>query len=199
VPKLVGVRERRHQPYWDTLVRADVDVAPDPLISPETQLFNGRNLGLEYWTNMNIAGAFASDNTYVVLAMRVWLWFNSSGARTQNAAIMYQLAAHQMYLQLIVGDKPQFAAQCWYFPSGGGIWGRDVSQPALVNGLPSQQAILKLAKPIAIPARQHFSVKVNLHDTGATSLRTTYLNASQDIGKREIKVVIDGIHTRDVL
>jgi hypothetical protein len=194
MPKLVGVRERRHQPYWDTLIRADSDTAPDPTVSNETQLFNGRNLGLEYWTNMNIAGAFASDNTYVVLALRVWLWFKGD-----SALLMYQLCVHQMYLQFIVGDKPQFAAQAWYFPSGGGIHGHDSTTPAMVNGLPSQQAILKLAKPIAIPARQHFSVKVNLYDTGNTSVRTNYLNSSTTIGLREIKILIDGIHTRDVL
>jgi len=194
MPKLVGVRERRHQPYWDTLLRADTNTAPDPLVSNETQLFNGRNLGLEFWTNMNIAGSFASDNTYVVLALRVWLWFNGT-----NALTMYQLMVHQMYLQFIVGDKPQFAAQAWYFPSGGGIWGHDSSTPAMVNGLPSQQAILKLAKPIAIPARQHFSLKVNLYDTGNTSVRTNYLNSSTSVGLREVKVLVDGIHTRDVL
>jgi len=180
--------------YWDTLLRANANAAPDPLVSNETMLFNGRNLGLEYWTNMNIAGSFASDNTYVVLALRVWLWFKGDAA-----LLMYQLAVHQMYLQFIVGDKPQFAAQAWYFPSGGGIWGHDSSTPTAVNGLPSQQAILKLAKPIAIPARQHFSVKVNLYDTGTTSLMTNYLNSSTSIGMREIKVLIDGIHTRDVL
>lgn len=199
MPKLVGVRERRHQPYWDTLIRVDQNTAPTPTVSNETYLFNGTNLGLEYWTNMNIAGSFASDNTYVVLAIRVWLWFNDSIARTGTALTMYQLAVHQMFLQLIVGDKPQFAAQAWYFPSGGGVWGHDSSTPNAVNGLPTQQAILKLAKPVAIPARQHFNVKVNLYDTGNTSLRTQYLNASTTIGLREIKVLVDGIHTRDVL
>jgi len=194
MPKLVGVRERRHQPYWDTLLRANTNTAPNPTVSNETYLFNGTSLGLEYWTNMNIAGSFASDNTYVVLAIRVWLWF-----RGASALLMYQLVAHQMYLQFIVGDKPQFAAQCWYFPSGGGIWGFDSSTPAMVNGLPSQQAILKLAKPIAIPARQHFNVRVNLYATGTTDVRTQYLNSSTTIGMREIKVLIDGIHTRDVL
>jgi len=194
MPKLVGVRERRHQPYWDTLIRADNNTAPTPTVANETQLFNGTNLGLEFWTNMNIAGSFASDNTYVVLAIRVWLWFTGL-----SALLMYQLAVHQMYLQFIVGDKPQFAAQAWYFPSGGGIWGHDSSTPSMVNGLPSQQAILKLAKPIAIPARQHFTVKVNLYDTGAHSLRTNYLNSSTAVGMREIKVLVDGIHTRDVL
>ncbi|MFH1645990.1 MAG: hypothetical protein ABIB11_06175 [Candidatus Omnitrophota bacterium] len=180
--------------YWDTVCRADTNEAASPTVQQSTSLFNGTSLGLEYWTNMNIAGAFASDNTYIVLAIRVWLWFKGS-----SALCMYQLAAHQMYLQLTVGDKPQFNGQAWYFPSGGGIWGFDSTTPAMVNGLPSQEAILKLAKPVAIPARQHFTVTVNFWDTGSTSLRTQYLNSSTTIGMKEIKVLIDGIHTRDVL
>ena len=47
MPKLVGVRERRHQPYYDTLIRADADAAPTPTVANETMLFNGTNLGLE--------------------------------------------------------------------------------------------------------------------------------------------------------
>jgi len=194
MPKLVGIRERRHQPYWDTLVRADTNTAPTPTVQQQTRLFNGTNLGLTYWTNMAIASAFASDNTYIVLALRVWLWFTGNHALT-----MYQLAAHQMYVTLSIGDKPQFQSPCWYFPSGGGIFGFDSTTPAMVNGTPEQTAILKLAKPIPIPARQHFNVVCDLYDTGNTSLRTTYLNASQSIGMREIKVFVDGIHTRDVL
>jgi hypothetical protein len=194
MPKLVGVRERRHQPYWDTVIRADANTAPSPTVQNETQLFNGTNLGLEYWTNMKVAGVFASDETYVVLAMRVWIWYISTSALT-----MYQLTVHQMYLTLNVGDKPQFQGPAWLFPAGGGIWGFDSTTPAMVNGVPSAEAILKFAKPIPIPARQHFHVKVNFYDTGSTSLRTTYLNASSTIGLREIKVFIDGLHTRDVL
>lgn len=60
MPKLVGIRERRHQPYWDTLIRADTNTAPSPTVQAQTRLFNGTNLGLKYWTNMEIAGAFAS-------------------------------------------------------------------------------------------------------------------------------------------
>jgi hypothetical protein len=194
MPKLIGVRERRHQPYWDTIIRADTNTAPSPTVQNETQLFNGTNLGLEYWTNMKVAGVFASDETYVVLAIRVWLWFNYYYALT-----MYQLTVHQMYLTLVVGDKPQFQGPSWLFPAGGGIWGFDSTTPAMVNGVPSAESILKFAKPIPIPARQHFHVKVNFYDTGSTSLRTTYLNASSTIGMREIKVFIDGLHTRDVL
>jgi hypothetical protein len=196
MPKLIGVRERRHQPYWDTVIRADVNTAPDPTVNNEVSLFNGTNLGLEYWTNMKVAGVFASDETYVVLAMRVWFWFNHYYCLT-----MYQLAVHQMYLTLIVGDKPQFQGPSWMFPGGGGIEGLGTQSNSgnANNGEPTAESILKFAKPIPIPARQHFRVKVNFYDTGNTSFLSSYLNASSTIGKREIKVFIDGLHTRDVL
>jgi len=188
MPKLVGVRERRHQPYWDSLIRADTNTAPSPTVQSQTKLFNGTNLGLMYWTNMDIAGAFASDNTYIVLALRVWLWFTGASALTQ-----YQYTVHQLFLTLTVGDKPQFTAPAWYFPAGGGIFGYDSSTPAMVNGVPEQTAILKLAKPIPIPARQHFNVTCDMYDTGSTSVRTGYFNASTSIGLREVKVFVDGI------
>ena len=194
MPKVVGMKERRHQPYYDTLIRADTNTAPSPTVGTSVQLFNGTNLGLEYWTNMDVAGVFASDNTYIVLALRCWLWFTGA-----SALLMYQLCVTQLYLQLNVGDKPQFSGPAWIFPAGGGIFGFDSATPAMVNGVPAVQSILKFAKPIPIPARQHFKVTANLHDYTTTSLRTTYLNASSAIGMREIKIVLDGIHTRDVL
>jgi len=194
MPKLVGVRERRHQPYWDTLIRADTNTAPSPTVAATTALFNGTGLGLEYWTNMDIAGSFASDNTYIILALRVWLFFTGT-----NAPLQYQLAVHQIYLQLNVGDKPQFASPAWMFPQGGGVHGFDSATPAMTNGVPTAEAILKFAKPIPIPARQHFKVNCNLYATGGTDLRTNYLNAATSVGLREVKIFIDGLHTRDVL
>jgi hypothetical protein len=66
----------------------------------------------------------------------------------------------------------------------------------MTNGIPSAESLLKFAKPIPIPARQHFHVEAHFYDTGTTSVRS-FLN---DIYKdREIKVFIDGLHTRDVL
>jgi len=194
MPKLAGVRERRHQPYWDPIIRADPTTAPSPTLQSKTQLFNGTNLGLQYWTNMNIAGVFASDNTYIILAIRVWLHFTGT-----SALLMYQLTASQLWLSLNVGDKPQFAGPAWLFPSGGGIFGYDSSTPAMVNGVPSAEAILKLAKPIPIPARQHFTCEADFYDQSTTSVRTNYLNSTTSVGIRNIAVFIDGIHTRDVL
>jgi len=193
VPKLVGVRERRHQYYYDTIIRCDVMDAPNPQIQQDTSLFNGTNLGLKYWTNMQVAGVFASDETYVVLAMRCWIMFGGPYGFAWTGAA-HQLVAHQLYLTLEVGDKPQFQGPCWSFPAGGGIYGMQ----NLGNGEPTAESLLKFAKPIPIPARQHFHVKASFYDTGATSVRT-WLNSNVSYALREIKVFIDGLHTRDVL
>jgi hypothetical protein len=191
MPKLVGVRERRHQYYYDTLVRADALASASPTIQESTSLFNGTNLGLREWTNMQIAGMFASDETFVVLAIRCWFYLRYS-VQT-DVSTYYQLLAHQLYLTLEVGDKPQFQGPAWSFPAAGGIWGQD---GALGNGVPSAESLFKFAKPIPIPARQHFHVTCQLFDTGSTSVRT-YLNSGS--GMREVKVFLDGLHTRDVL
>lgn len=110
MPKLVGVRERRHQPFYDTLFRADASTAPSPTVASSTRLFaSGTNLSNTEWTNMHMAGALPSDNTFIILSIRCWLFFKST-----NALLMYTLTVHQLYLNLYVGDKPQFLAPAWY-------------------------------------------------------------------------------------
>jgi hypothetical protein len=194
MPKLVGVRERRHQPFYDTIIRVMATTAPTPTVTQTTKLFSsGTNLSNTEWTNMATAGALPSDQTLVILAMRCWLWF-----RGTNAMAMYTLCAHQLYLTLFVGDKPQFLAPCWYFPQGGGIWGYDSSTPMMCNGVPTQEAILRFAKAIPVPARQHFYVEATFYDTSTLTVRQSFLNASTSIGEREIKVILDGVNTRDV-
>lgn len=159
-----------------------------------TRLFaSGTNLGQTEWTNMLAAGQLPSDQSYIVLALRLHLWFIGASALT-----MYQLCTNQLYLSLVMGDKAQFSCPGWFFPAGGGIWGYDSSTPAMVNGVPTAQSILRFGKPIPMPPRQNFYVETQLYVTGSTDLRTTYLNASSTIGMREIKVFIDGLHTRDV-
>lgn len=217
MPKIVGVRERRHQPYYDTLIRADYQSSPAPTVAQSTQLFNGVNLGLEFWTNMSIAGAFASDNSYIALALRCYVQYIGP-----YAEMMYALTMQQLFLNFTVADKPQFSGPAWYFPQGGGAWGfvNTSPQPGTAsnvntmfgaNGVPQTDAILKFAKPIPIPARQHLKVVANLYDAGpggnGTSLRRQFFNTSNyddgeqeyPMGHRDVKVIIDGLHTRDVL
>jgi len=195
VPRLSGMREKHHQPFYDSLIRVDADTAPTPLVTAQTRLFaTGTNLGQLQWTNMVNAGQFGSDESFVTLAIRVFLWFIGD-----NALLMYQLCVNQMYCSFVTGPKTQFVSPCWFFPQGGGIWGYDSTTPAMTNGIPSNEAILKLGKSVPIPPRQNFYVQIDLFDLGDTSLRTNYLNSSTSIGRREIKVFIDGLHTRDVL
>jgi len=193
MPKLLGIREKIHQPYWDHLILADDQAAANPVVAAQTRMFSGLNLGQLNWTNMTHAGSFSSDSTYVILALRVWTHF-----RGTNALDMYHLVGNQMYCSLRAGEKLYFQWPAWYTPAGGGVWGSDSTQPLANNGTPEQTATMKLGKPISIPARQGFTVLVDLFDVGATSLRTQFLNPVATSGQREIAVFIDGLFTRDV-
>lgn len=108
-------------------------------MAAQTRLFNGVGLGNLFWTNMGQASGLGSDQTLIILALRVWLWFTGTAALLQ-----YQLAVHQMYCRLEVGDKTLFQWQAWYTPAGGGVFGFDSVTPAMVNGVPSQEATMKL-------------------------------------------------------
>jgi len=209
MPKLVGVRERRHQPFYDTLIRCGYG-GPQNTVGRNTRLFaSGNNLSNTEWTNMNMAGALPSDNTFIILSIRCWMMFKGAQvepARPLTALDAYQLVAHQLYLNLFVGDKPQFLSPVWYFPAGGGI-DADIgaaASPAVNanNGVPSQESILKLAKPIPVPARQHFYVEALFFATDGIDVLSELLVIDGQQGSvldvREIKVMLDGIHTRDV-
>jgi len=201
MPKLVGVRERRHQPFYDTLFRCNAD-GPAPSVGRTTRLFaSGTRLSDTSWTNMNMAGALPSDNTFIILSIRCWMFFKGTTQVPEpfTAADAYVQMVHQLYLNLFVGDKPQFLAPSWYFPAGGGIDGDNSSTPIANNGVPSQESILKLAKPIPVPARQHFYVEATFFDTGSVSVLDNIININGDgMPLRECKVMLDGIHTRDV-
>jgi len=197
MPKLVGVRERRHQPFYDTLFRHD-PLGPVNNVGRTTRLFaSGTRLSDTAWTNMNMAGALPSDNTFIILSIRCWMFFKNVDQAGSNALAIYALMVHQLYLNLFVGDKPQFLAPVWYFPAGGGIDASDNVVPIANNGQPTQESILKLAKPIPVPARQHFYVEATFYDTGTISVLDQYINNNGN-GVQECKVMLDGIHTRDV-
>jgi hypothetical protein len=195
MPRLQGIKERHHQPYYDHLIRIDANGTPSPTVGATVNLFaSASNLGQLQWTNMVTAGQLPSTQSYLILAMRVFMQFIGT-----SALLMYQLVATQLHLRLILGNKPQFEAPAWYFPQGGGIWGNDSTTPAMCNGFPSSEAVLNFGVPIAMPAMQNFYVEAQCLDIGSTSVRSTYLNATSSIGSRQIAVFIDGLHTRDVL
>lgn len=88
----------------------------------------------------------ADTTADVVLALRSYLSFATS--------TFYRKVANELYFNFFVGDKSQFQAPIWFAPAGGGIHGYDSTTHFLTNGVPSHQSILKLAKPVPIPARR---------------------------------------------
>jgi hypothetical protein len=190
MPRLHNYRERRHQPIWDTLVRSTD--SPTATIQPSTLLFGNANVGNLALTNLQVAGQLASDQTYVILALRCWLYFDGTNART-----FYQQVSSQLYFTLTLGDKPQFVAPSWYHPAGGGVFGFDANDSVFNNGWPSQDAILKLARPIIIPVRQNISVNAQFFSVGTTNV-LTLLNAAATDDQMVIMYMIDGLQTRDV-
>jgi hypothetical protein len=106
----------------------------------------------------------ASDQTFVVLALRAYLYFDGTNAREN-----YLRVSSQLYFTLTLGDKPQFTAPCWYHPAGGGIWGFDSTTAIFNNGDPGQDEIMKLARPIILPVRQNFNCNAEFFSVGTTS------------------------------
>ena len=190
MPRLHGVRERRHQPFWDSLVRTTGN--PSPAIQNNTKLFGNANIGNTALTNLQVAGQFASDQTYIMLALRCWLFFLGTNRRAN-----YMNVAAQLYFTLTVGEKPMFQAPCWYHPSGGGVWGYDATTSIFNLGEPTQEAILKLARPIIVPVRQNFSVTAEFFAIGSV-VALDGLNSGATDDQKVIMYMVDGLQTRDV-
>lgn len=191
MPRVANLKERQHQPIWDTLFR--VSGSANPNISTRTTLFGNSNVGNFALTNLLVAGQLAADQTYIVLALRCYMYFNGVNRRTA-----YVQTASQLYFTFTLGDKPQFQAPSWYFPAGGGVWGFDSATSVFTNGVPSQDAILKLAKPIVIPVRQNISVTAEFFKVGSVDA-LTILNSSRDTTDEScVMFMLDGVRTRDV-
>lgn len=190
MPRLHGYKERLHQPFWDTLVRTSGD--PSPAIQNSTKLFGNANIGNTALTNLQTAGQLASDQTYVILALRCLMFFDGTNRR-QN----YMNVTSQLFWTLTVGNKPMFQAPAWYFPQGGGVWGFDSTVSIFNNGTPEQPAILKLARPIVVPVRQNFAASADFTPIGSVSaLDGLNSGATDDI--KVIGFMLDGLQTRDV-
>lgn len=228
MPKLVGTRERVHQPFYDSLIRVDgsTNLRTTPqngfgAITPRTQLFSRSGADAAI-TNLNSGGQFVSDQTYVILAVRVWCYFrfnqeNVAGLtpaiqadRTYRVHKLYHQAQSQMFWDFKAGDKPQLTTFTAYTPFAGGLDGffADSRLPRANNGVPTSSALMRLARPILIPPRQGFKVECTISDIGPApgSSLVAQLNglvagnveAADNISK-DIKYLIDGIWSRDVL
>jgi hypothetical protein len=190
MPRLHGYRERLHQPLWDTLIRTTGDPAT-PIVN-STKLFGNANIGNLALTNLQTAGQLASDQTYVILALRCFMFFDGPNRRDN-----YLNVTSQLFWTLTVGTKPMFQAPCWYYPAGGGVWGFDATASIFSHGTPEQASILKLARPIIVPVRQNFAAQADFFAIGTTSALNG-LNTGDDEDIKNILFMLDGLQTRDV-
>lgn len=254
MPKIVGTRERVHQPFYDSLIRVDgsADLRTTNLgvfgaVQSRSQLFVRQGADVAV-SNLTTGGFFPSDQTFVTLAVRVWTYFrfNTESLRDdgQNALVpvgnlpgvtpdriqrvhkLYMQAENQLFWQFIAGDKPQLTTFTMYTPAAGGLSGffADTRLPVANNGLPTSAALMRLARPILVPPRQGFqvvaiaspigqaagsSIVEQLNGlvpnngpastiTGAAGATGASVTGRDDIAK-DIKYLIDGIHSRDVL
>jgi hypothetical protein len=149
--------------------------------------------------------------------------------RIQRVHKLYHQAENQLFWQFIAGDKPQLTTFTAYTPAAGGLDGffADTRLPRANNGVPTSAALMRLARPILVPPRQGFQVVAiasNIGQTAGASLIDQLnglvsdldpasvispipgtqgtdgltVNGADDIAK-DVKYLIDGIHSRDVL
>lgn len=252
MPKIVGTRERVHQPFYDSLVRVDgstdlrvANVGPFGAVQARSQLFVRQGADLAV-SNLTTGGFFPSDQTFITLAVRVWTYFRfnpeaqiqvdgttvtvgSQGVtsdRIQRVHKLYHQAENQLFWQLVAGDKPQLTTYTAYTPFAGGLDGffADSRLPRANNGVPTSSALMRLARPVLIPPRQGFQVVAIAapigQSVGASAIEqlnglvnndgpvATITSGMQGNGlsvpgrddiEKDIKYLIDGIHSRDVL
>lgn len=150
-----NVRERVHQPVRDSLIRtAGTQLVNIP---QQTLLFSGNTNGLaKTAANSNLdgnSGALQSDQSIVVLVLRVFFWYRRSVPRTvgldgtinfngdflstnytpntasapgnaQDLLRLYHQSIEQLYWTFGFGIKPSLISMpTSYFPWGGGLTG----------------------------------------------------------------------------
>jgi hypothetical protein len=207
MPKIVGRREKRHQPFWDVLIRGSVGnftiAGGQAALQATNNLFTSATRGNIALTNMTGSGQFPSDQTFRVLALRVGLYFRGSVGTAGGIAltdhVMYHHAITQNFWDLQIEEKSYFQAFTHYMPLGGGLFG-DVGSDTTVyfnNGEPSQEALCRLGRSISIPARQSFTVVNTIAALGAFN----FINdiAGLTAGEAWIWFVLDGLQVRDIL
>jgi hypothetical protein len=82
--KLTNVRERIHQPFYDTLIRTAGLGGNTPRINDREQLFTNRARqdDITALTNLSNGSTLPSDQSHVTLALRVFTWFRNPMVRS---------------------------------------------------------------------------------------------------------------------
>ena len=92
MPKIVGTRERVHQPFYDSLIRVDgagdlrqANVGIFGAVQGRSQLFTKQGADIAI-SNLSTGGFFPSDQTFVTLAVRVWTYFRFNSESPRSTA-----------------------------------------------------------------------------------------------------------------
>jgi hypothetical protein len=113
MPKITNVRERVHQPFRDNLVRASGYAQPNPIVQDRMKLFATPG-GNEAMTNLSTGSVLPSDQSMVILVLRVFLWFRNSivrgGLNTLADGVTTILNANGDYALPGAAASPAFAA-----------------------------------------------------------------------------------------
>lgn len=81
--KVVSIRERVHQPFYDTLIRtAGLSAGA---LTDNTSLFTSNGARTEATTNLINGATLPSDQSHVVLALRVFTWYRNPRLRVAGA------------------------------------------------------------------------------------------------------------------
>jgi len=89
------VRERVHQPFWDTLVRTAGLTAGT--LGDTTTLFSPNGARSEATTNLQNGSTLPSDQSHVVLALRVFVWFRNPILRVDGGVAGTEVALNGDY------------------------------------------------------------------------------------------------------
>ncbi|MFH1465880.1 MAG: hypothetical protein ABIO70_15945 [Pseudomonadota bacterium] len=203
MPRDPSKMERIQEPIWDTLIqgtpgafvpRANITGGPFPLYTGAIQA----NLTV---SNMETPGVLPGTQTYLLLAMRTWLYFQGCtiGGDIQYDFVMYHHAVLRLYWQLNIDQKRYFVAPTWYLNSGGGLCG-DVGNTTDVyftNGTPGAKDIMTLDRPIPLVRQQPFNVQCTVAAVGVASLAADIAGLLN--GEVNIQFMLDGLKLRDVL
>jgi hypothetical protein len=109
--KLTNVRERVHQPFYDSLIRTSGLGGNIPQITDHEELFTNRaRVGnIAGLTNLSNGSTLPSDQSHVTLALRVFTWFRAPVVR----------AAEGGAILLGNGDFSQVGATSFFLTASG--------------------------------------------------------------------------------
>lgn len=134
--KLTNVRERVHQPFYDTLVRTSGLGGNIPKVNQQQRLFSNsaRSDDINALTNLQNGSTLPSDQSHVTLALRVFTWFRNPMIRSvgsSNGALTHN------------GDFSQAGAAA-FFSNGGDDVNGSAAGPGAGNYLGSTEDVYRL-------------------------------------------------------